>query len=360
MAKGIVESALTMNPIEVQDLQQFIIEKIFTKPELLRLHGIQTGIKMKEQIIFASQFGKTGIKGTATCTRKTSGASSTLTEKYWEPAGIEDTLIHCNAEIDALFKAYFTKVNTYREKYEIEGTDLEIFFSILFLESIQRTIWRAAWFGDEDVAAAEAAVAGLASSDNVKFYDYFDGLWKQIFAGVIAATVERYTISENAETTTVAQLTLAAGRSIEIFEGVWAKADARLKSDMDKVMMVTNEIWENYRQYLQSKGENFTIELTTEGMRELRWNGVPIVNMETVWDLDLQADFVDNTTNSAYLYPNRVVLTVPNNIPVGTLNQSDFDELEIFYDKIARNNYMSYGFSLDSKMLEGYMIVTAY
>jgi hypothetical protein len=360
MAKGIVESALTMNPIEVQDLSQFIIEKIFTRPELLRLHGIRTGVKMKEQIVFASQFGKTGIKGTATCTRKTSGAASTLTQKYWEPEGIEDTLIHCNAEIDALFKAYFTKINKYRDKYEIEGTDLEIFFSILLLESIQRTLWRAAWFADKSVAVATTGVAGLKLAGDVKFYDYFEGLWEQIFAAVTATTVKRYTIIENAEVTTAAQLTLAAGRSIEIFEGIWALADPRLKSDPDRIMEVTNEIWENYRRYLQSKGENFTIEFTTEGLKELNWNGVPIVNMETVWDLDLQADFVDNTTNNAYYLPNRVVLTVPENKPIGTLNESDFDELEIFYDQKERQFYMGYGFSLDAKLLEEYRIVVAY
>jgi hypothetical protein len=360
MAKGIVESALTMNPIEVQDLNQFIIEQIFTRPELLRLHGIRTGVTMKEQIAFASQFGKTGLKGTSSCTRLTSGAASTLTEKFWEPAGIEDTLIHCNAEIDGLFKAYFTKIKKYREKYEIEGSDLEIFFSILFLESIQRTIWRASWFGDTAVAAATAGVAGLISAANVKFYDYLDGLFAQIFAGVTATDISRYTIAENAEATISLQTTLAAGRSVEIFEAVWALADPRLKTDESAMFYVNNGIWENYRQYLQSKGENFTIEFTTEGLRELKWNGKAIVNMETIWDLDLQADFTDNTTNNAYYLPNRVVLTVPENIPLGTLNQSDFDELEIWYDKDNRQNKMAYGLSLDAKLLEEYMIVVGF
>lgn len=366
MAKGIVESALTMNPLEVSDLSQFIIEKIFTRPELLRLHGIRTGVKMKEQIVFASQFGKTGIKGDATCTRKTSGAASTLTQKYWEPAGIEDTLVHCNAEIDALFKAYFTKINTYRDKYEIEGSDLEIFFSILFLESIQRTLWRAAWFGDTNVAAAGAGTAGLISAGDVKFYDYFDGLFTQIFAGVTATDIKKYAGSTgdiadlNAKTTTAEQLTIAAGKSVDWFEGVWALADPRLKSDMNSMFYVSNAIWENYRQYLQSKGENFSIEFTQEGFRTIRWNGKEVVNMETVWDLDLQADFVDNTTNNAYYLPNRIVLTTPENMPIATLNESDFDELEIWYDRDARENKMAYGLSLDAKVLEEYMIVVAY
>ncbi len=366
MAKGIVESALTMNPIEVSDLSQFIIEKIFTKPELLKLHGIQTGIKMKEQIVFASQFGKTGIAGAADCTRKTSGAASTLTQKYWEPAGIEDTLIHCNKEIDSLFKAYFTKIQKYRDIYEIEGTDLEIFFSILFLESIGNTIWRATWFGDTSVAVSGAGAAGLKAAADVKFYDYFDGLWVQIFAAVLATDVPIYTggtgdIADlNSKTTPAAQLALAAGVSVDWLEGMWALADPRLKTDPDSLFYVTNAIWENYRQYLQSKGENFTIEFTEEGFRSLRWNGKDIVNMETIWDLPLQADFEDNSTTNEYYLPNRMLFTSPANIPIGTLNEKDFTELEIWYEKKDRTNNMAYGFSLDSKLLEEYMAVAAY
>lgn len=360
MATAVNVSALTLNPKESLDWQSFVLERVFSRPELRRLHGVFTGLTMKEQIVLASQFGKTGVKGDATCTRKTSGAASTLTQKYWEPKGIEDTIIHCQAEVNGLFKAYYDKIRTYREKYEIEGSDEEVFMSILLIESIQRTIWRAAWFGDTAVAAAGAATAGLLVAGNVKFYDYLDGLWKQIFAAVTATTMKKYAISENGEATKVAQLTLAAGRSVEIFEGVWALADPRLKADGNALFYVSNQIFENYRQYLQGKGENFTIGYTTDGFASLKWNGKDIVNMETIWDLDLQADFVDNTTNKAYYLPNRVLLTIPANVPIGTLNENAFTDLEAWYERKDRTFYMGYGFSLDAKVLEEYMAVAAY
>ena len=362
MAKGIDLSGLTLNPVEAQDIKDFIIERVFERPEFQALHGtFKTGIKMQEQIVFASQFGKTGLKGDSTCTRKTSGAESIATQKYWNPAGIEDTLIHCNKELDGLFKAYFAKIQAYRDNYEIEGTDLEIFFAILLEESMVQTIWRAIWFGDLNVAVAGAAAAGLVVAGNVKFYDYFDGLWEQIYDGVTATDIERYTIALNAQVTKPAQLTLAGDLAKDTyFEAIWALADARLKSHPDRKMYVSGEIWENYRQSLQSSGENFTIEYTTEGFRELKWNGVPVVNMETIWDLDTREDFIDNTTNNAYDNPNRIILTIPENMPLGTLNESDFDELEIFYEKKDRTNYMAYGFSLDSKVLEEYMMVVGY
>lgn len=362
MASGIDESGLTLEPIEVQDIQDFIVERVYNRPEFSAIHGpIRQGIKMEEQIVFAGKMGKTGRLGDATCTRKTSGAESVLTEKYWTPKGIEDTLIHCNKELDALFKAYFGKIQKYRENYEIEGSDLEIFFSMLFENTIVETIWRAVWYADLNVAAAAAGTPGLVTAGNNVYYNYFDGLWAQIFDAVTATTLKRYTIALNAQTTKAAQLALTADIAKDTyFEGVLALADPRLKADPNAMFLVTGEIWENYRQSLQSIGENFTIEYTQEGFRQLRWNRYPVINMETIWDLDTREDFVDNTTNNAYDNPNRIVFTVPENIPIGTLNNGDFNELEIFYDKIARNNYMGYGFSLDAKLLEEYMMVVGY
>jgi hypothetical protein len=232
----------------------------------------------------------------------------------------------------------------------------------LLLESIEPTIWRAAWFADLNVAAAGAGTAGLVSAGDIQFYDYFDGLWEQIFDGVTATDIERYTIALNAVITSKAdQLALTADLAKDTyFEEVWKLADARLKSDPNRMMLVTGEIWENYRQSLQSAGENFTIEFTTEGFRTLKWNGVPVVNMETIWDLESREDFVNNTTDNVYYLPNRIVLSTPENLPIGTLSTNDFTELEQWYERKDRTNNLAYGFSLDSKVLEEYMIVVAY
>ena len=360
MAKGFDISALTLNPKEATEFQQFITEQVYARPELRALHNVYTGVKMKEQIVLASQFGKTGIKGDATCTRKTSGATSVLTQKYWEPIGIEDTLIHCNAEMSGLFKAYSDKITSYREKYDITGSDEELFLSILFEEAMSSTIWRAAWFGDTAVAVAAAGAAGLIAAGDVKFYDYLNGLWKQVFAAVTATTLKRYTIALNAQVTPAAQLALTAGLSVTYFEAVWALADPRLKADPSAQFMVSGSIFENYRQYLQSKGENFSIGYTTDGLPALAWNGKKIVNMETIWDLGLYADFVDNTTNNAYYLPNRILLSTPANLPIATLNDGDFTEMEVFYDQKLRELNMGMGFSLDAKVIEEYMAVAAY
>lgn len=362
MATGIDLTGLTLNPIEVQEIKDFIIERVFERPEFQAIHGrFETGIKMQQQIVFASAFGKTGLKKAAACTRQTSSPESTLTEKYWNPVGIEDTLIVCAAELDGLFKAYFSKVQNYRELYDISGSDLEIFYAILLEESMVQTIWRAAWFADTGVAVSGAGTPGLLLAADVKFYDYIEGIWEQIFAGVTATTIERVTITENATVTSkAAQLALASGAAKAYFRAVRNAADSRLRSDPTAQMLVSRELFDNYKDGLEDAGAAFNVDLTLSGLPMISYDGFNIVNMETVWGLDAREDFENNSTDNVYYLPHRIVFTVPNNIPLGTLNENDFDELEQWYNIDDRENKTAYGFTEDAKVLEEYMITVAY
>jgi hypothetical protein len=365
-------------------------------------------------------------------------------------------MIFNQSEVNSLFKAYFDKIKSYGDIYDIAGTDEEKFLTTILGESAKNAINRLVWFGDKSAAAAESTTAtivgttnsgltvnavvkgisgngisleiasvsagaatcvvtgnaiavnltagaktitalaaliaatptaaalitvagtgsttlaveaaittaggtdtaGLKLEANEKFFNAINGLFKKIKTEVGTGAVKRYTIAKNAEATTAAQA-LATDAALTYFEGVWALADARLKADSRKVMMVTNSIFENYRQSLQTKGTPYDITLTTDGFAELKWNGVPIRNMENIWDLN-NAYFAEGEEQLAALEPHKILLTVPDNIPVGTLNEGDFDTIEAFYDKITRNNYMAYGFTIDAQLLEGYMAVIAY
>ncbi len=350
--------SLTLNAKENPDFAKFIIERIYERDALRTNHVVQTGITMDEQIVFASRMGKTGIKDPGT-TRPNSGAKPTLTEQFWTPKKVGDTFAFNNSELNGLFKAYFDKITKYAEIYDISGSDEEKFLLELFSESAIEAVDRLVWHGDTAIAVSGAAASGLVNAADVKFYDSVNGIFKQIYAAVVAGSVKRFTITKNAALTFALQA-LAADEAIAIFEGVWAQADPRLKADVNKVLYVTNSIWENYRQSLQTKGTPYDVNLTTEGFRELKWNGITVRNMEILWDLPIQSDFEQLNTGLAYDKPHRALLTVPANIPVGTLNEGDMSELDSHYEWKERAQYFAYGFTLDTKVLEGYMAVAAY
>lgn len=353
-------TALTaLNPKESTDFQQFIVERTYASPEIKALHNFVSGVTMKQQLILSSKLGKTGLKADG-CTRKNSGAKSILTEKFYEPQMIEDTISLCKQEINALFKAVFDKVQNYKEKFEIEGTDEEVFLILLIENAIRERLPQIVWLADKDVAEAEAAAEGVITAGDIAFYNYFNGFWKQIRAAVAGGKIPRVEITENGLGTTELQTALADGFSVSLFEQIWKKADPRLRAETNAKLYVSGGIWENYRQYLQSKGENFTIDYTQEGFTVIKWNGRDVVNMETVWDVPLQADFVANTTDNTYILPNRAVLTTPENLHVATLNENDFNELDTHYGWEERLYHIAYGFTLDAVLAEEYMVVAAY
>lgn len=359
MASAFDISGLTLNPKESTEFQKFVIEKTFERPEIKALHAVYTGVKMDEQIVLASQLGLTGKKSTG-CTRVSSGAKSVLTQKYWSPQKIEDLFEMCQAELNTKFKAYFDKINSYKEMYDISGSDEEIFLSILFEEAIYPTIYRASWFGDKDIAAATSSIGGLIDSKNIDFFNYFDGIFKQIFSSVLSGGIKHVEISQNNLNTISAQKNLSDGFAVDLFEAMWDKADARLKSDATSQFYCSNQIWENYRKYLQSKGENFTIQYTQEGVNQINWNSKKVINMNTIWDVTSQSYMTNNTTDNAYLLPNICILSTPSNLPIATLNEDDFNTLEIGYEQKPRNAWFAYGFTLDAKVVEDYMVVAAY
>ncbi len=359
MAAKLDVSALTLNAKETPGFDQFVSERMYDQPGMAELVTVRTGVTMKERVSFASLFGKTGISDTS-CARPESGAKSTATEKTMEPSPVGDTLINCQADINSLFKPYFDKIANYQERFDISGSDEEMFLLAMATDAAQKAAMRYAWLGDTDVAQAGSSSAGLISADDVKFYSAADGIWKSIFAAVTAGDLPRVTIDENAEDNTAAQEDLSATAAIDLFEEMWNKADSRLRSDLTAQFYVSRGYFENYRKYLQNKGENFTIDYTTEGIMQLNWNGHRVINMETVWDLNIKGDFVKDTDTNAYYLPNRALLTTPSNLVVSTLNDGDMDELDAWYEKKSRENYMAYGFTIHGLYLEGYMGVVAY
>ena len=357
---GLDLTALTaLNPKESTEFQQFIVEKTYASPEIKALHNFVSGVTMRQQLILASKLGKTGLKADG-CTRKSSGAKSILTEKFYEPQPIEDTIELCKTELDSLFKAVFDKIQAYKDKFEIEGTDEEVFLTLLLENALRERLPQIVWLADADVSAAEAAAEGVIEADDVLFYNYFNGFWKQIRAAVTAGKIPRVEITENGLATTELQTALSDGFAVSLFEQMWKKADPRLRAETNAKMYVSGGIWENYRQYLQSKGENFSIDYTQEGFTVIKWNGRDVVNMEVIWDVPLQADFVANTEDNTYILPNRAVLTTPENLHVATLNENDFSELDTHYQWKERLYNIAYGFTLDAVLAEEYMVVAAY
>ena len=361
MANTLNESNLTLNALEQEDVSAFVQQKFSIQPLLNTIHKLWTGVTMKEQIVIVGKMGKSGISD-ATCDRPNSGATYALSEKFWEPAAIGDTFVSCVATMNGLFKGYFTKIKTYMEKFDLSGSDLAMLTAVRIEDSLSKSIFRYAWFGDKSVAAAGAAAAGLKVAGDAKFYNVINGLWKQIFTAVGAAKIKKVAIPENSQLTLALQLTLAAGKAKSTMDAMWALASPELQANPDTQFLLSGQMYENYYQSLIASNTLDSQSDIINGISVVKYRGHAVINMNTVWDTDLQADFVDNTVNNAGYLPNRAVLTYAENIPIATLEEGSMAKVESFFyvSDTKRANVTSYGYTLDAKVILESDIVVAY
>jgi len=220
------------------------------------------------------------------------------------------------------------------------------------VDALKVSISAKVWLSDTAAAVQPGGNFTIAGF-NAGLWDQFDGLFKQIFAD---AAIPRYEITENAGATYALQA-LAAGESLNILQGMYEGADARLLGDPDAQFLVTRSIWDNYLALTETKEFNGGITTRLDnGQITMNYRGIPIVLMNE-WDRTVRL-YQDDLT--VHYRPHRAVLTTPGNIPVGTLSEADLDNLESFYDKKDKTNIVDYGYFLDAKFGESYMASVAY
>lgn len=354
MATAINVTGLTLNPKEVDSFGKFINELVFQKPELRDLHQIFEDVKMKEQIVLAGKMGLMGKINSGSCERQSSGASVAMTQKYWDPAMIEDTITNCQTEVNSLFKAYYDKIQSYRERFDITGSDEYLFLAKQVEDAMSDTIYRAIWFGDTDVTASTSSTAGLKDGNNAYAFNYFDGIWKQIFDGVTGGSIDYVDITSLQSSETV-----SAANAYATIMNVYKKASAKLRANKDAKFYVDGQMFLGLVEYLQTESINFTLDVTENGIQSLRFLGHEVVDMSFCWDENLQYFEADSTDHGAFL-PHRVVFTIKENLAVGTGNGEDFETLESWYNQDERVNKLAFGFTLDAKVLDDSILVAAY
>lgn len=350
MASKIDVSALTLNPEEAQQISEAVVEKVFVQGELNQVHDIETGISMQKQIVFVDNLDVGGEALTG-CTPAEQG-TLTMTQKYWTPALVAGRYSHCANDLNQLLKIFRRAQKVEPDYYDRIGSEEMGLLMAKIVDSLKVSISAKAWLSDTAAAVQPGGNFTIAGF-NAGLWNQFDGLWKQIFAD---GNIPRYTITENAGATYVLQA-LAAGESLNILQGMYEGADPRLLGDPNAQILVTRSIWDNYLALTETKEFNGGITSRLDnGQVTMNYRGIPIILMNE-WDRTIRK-YQDDLT--VHFRPHRAVMTTPSNIPIGTLSETDLQNLESFYDKKDKTNYVDFGYFLDAKFGESYMASVAY
>jgi hypothetical protein len=349
MASLIDTADLTLNPQEALVASEAVFEKVYAKPELARAHNIMTGIQMKTQIPFFGLMGLVG-KVSSGCTPNASSEKVNLTQKYWDPALVDYRLTHCQGDIAQLYKMWKRSREALKTWEDVDNAQMA-FITDRGVDATMEAILRISSFADklaDNVADGGYITAGVDPT----FFTMINGLWQQIFA----ATLVRYTIPENAEATTAAQLALASDRALNVFRYLYNNIDPRAHVSGDLTLQVTRSLWNNWNDLLEDKSLVFALDRAEDGSTKASYRGIPIV-VRTDWDRNIAAY---NNQGTTLLYPHRAILTPTGNVPIGTSDENSMKSLDSFYDKVTRQWYLDSAFYIDCVLLEEYMTAVAY
>lgn len=345
--------ALTLNAREAETVSEVIFERVFNDSDLAEYHEIETGIDVKTQIAFAERLGLLGKKSEGCSPNEADGFA--MTEKFWTPVMEDFRLKHCQNDMPALLKLFRKSQRINPDFFDMVGTqELGVIISAVetaLLENIHRKVWF------NDTAAATVANSGVfTNGTDLDYFNSFNGLFKQIFAEVPTTAANYVAIEANAGTGYATQA-LEEDAALAIFEQMVTKADERLVSADDAFILASRSLADNYRATLRNKnlGSGF-LEVVEEGRPKLYFDGIE-VKVRYDWDRYIKT-YQDNGTK--HHLPHRAVLTTKSNIPVGTLSEDDLTKLDVFYDKVSKQNIMDAAYTIDAKHLESYMTVAAY
>ena len=356
MASLINLAALTINEQEALLTSEAIFEKVYAKPVLTDAHIVATGIQMKTQIPFYGMFGMVGKKAAGTCDVMAETKAIVASEKFWDPMLIAFRLTHCQEEINQLFKMW-KRAQSALSTWEDMANEQVAFLADRAADATLEAIMRITSFADtaEDVIGSGG---NLTAGTTIAYFTMLGGLWTQLIAGVAAGTVPRYTIPENGGASYAAQDNLAGDRALIAMRECYNNLDARAIQVGGLVYQMTRSLFQNWLDYLEDKSLAFTLERTEEGKGTDRYTyrGIPIV-VRYDWDRNIRTSF---DTGAKWYLPHRLLLGPISNVPIGTSDESDMSNMDMFYDKTDKKHYTDVAFYIDCKLLENYLAAVAY
>lgn len=159
--------------------------------------------------------------------------------------------------------------------------------------------------------------------------------------------------STAATTANTAPAALAADEAKDAFTNMYKAMPPEMKEFLPQLkFMVTDSMYENYRESLESDGTEFAHAKLVDGQPVLFYRGIEIINRNE-WDEHIATDFIG-------YFVHRALLTIPENLVFGTDLDGAETMAEMFYDRINQENIFRTQYKAGTQYIHTNYIVAAY
>jgi hypothetical protein len=314
---------------------------------LTQYHSFENGIRNDREIgILPGTLGLL-LKAAQGCDPEAGTLTLTATKKKWELKRMELLLKQCYTDLEASFLIFLR--NTGTAVGDLTNTQYFAFLTDFIGRELPKEILRVAWFSDKDAANILDSPAGnITTGVDPDYFNVIEGFWHQLAVIYAAAPTRKTTISANAQATKALQAsTFANVDAYTALNSVVDDAPLVLKGQPDRMLLVTDSVLRRAKRYMQSVNIAFDINNTISGLSLAQWDGVPMLSMPW-WDETIQA-YEDNGTK--YNNPHRIVFTTKSNLKIGLEGQGMFDQIQTWYNKTTKYNYIDVIDSMDAKII---------
>lgn len=330
-------SNLTPDNGAIDDLKKLIIAELYTDPELEQFFTLMQNVQNGKKLGYVGAMNDVGWAG-AGCDPTYKKPKIDMLEKEWSIGDWQVPLEFCYKDLENTIAEYCLKKGT--AIGDLTATDYmdDIVYPTL-KEAMRLMMWRVIWFADTQADVTGSGGGTLTTGTDKTLFTMTDGLWKHLFAIATANAGQKTAIAANQETTTALQFSKLkeAGVAIGIFESILDSADSRIASLPGAGIFATKSLCDALtRDLMKEYKEALTWENVIQGVDVSEFNGIPIYRIP-VWDRMIKKYF-DNGTKLNL--PHRAVFGSPRELLVGTPANELISELDVFFEKKSRMNYI--------------------
>lgn len=347
---------ISVNPKDVTDLKELIPLSIDQDEDYQKFTALKK-VRNGDPVAFLGDGDDVGIAGSG-CDPTYEEYGVANSQKRWELGDWQIPLKICYESLQGTIAEY--SLHTGTSVGDITGTEFLSYILRPALErQMKRMIWRFGWFGNKEASVA-ADGGTLTAGTRKEMFTTCDGLFKKIFAQCAKNADQLTTIAANSKTTYAEQKSaiLTEGVATGVFDKLLMDADSRITADPGAVILVTKALADALT-YDTKKVYKVIMpwEKVFEGIDVAQYNGVQIVRV-SIWDRMIKAY---ENTGTALNKPYRAVYAnVQKELQTATDADGLISDLDIWFDKKERRNYVYSTGRLGTMILEDDMFQAAY
>ena len=346
---------ISVNPEDVKDLKELIPLSIDQDEDFQRFTTLRK-VKHGDPLGYLGEGNMVGKAGSG-CDPTYEEYGVANAQKRWQLGDWQIPLKICYDSLQGTIAEYTLKNGT-----EIGDLTTTEFFTYIIRPALERQmklmIWRFGWFGD--TAAKNIADGGsLTDGVNADFFKTADGLFKRIFAQCAEHSNQLTAIAANAEASWTEQRSemLRDGVATTLLDTMLMDADSRITMDGNAVVMMTKAMadaltWDVKKTYKTI----MPWETVFNGLDITQYNGVTIARV-SIWDRMIRAFEKSGDKPNK---PFRMVYANTDQLLIGTPQDSLISDLDIWFDKKERRNYIYATGKIGTNILEDDMFHAAY